>query len=119
MILDANSKIFIIYVTIWEQEKITINFIKKVQIKTQNKAQVGDLLFVKISMVILAEVSNYSNIFWAKNTAKFFEHIIINDYTIELIKGKLLLFGPIYSLNSGELKILKTYIETNLANSFI
>ena len=28
-------------------------------------------------------------------------------------------FGPIYNLESVELEILKTYIETNLANSFI
>ena len=40
-----------------------MNFIKKVQIKTQSKALIRDLLFDKISLAILVKVSNYSNIF--------------------------------------------------------
>ena len=38
---------------------------------------------------------------------------------MELKKGKQLLYKPIYSLGPVELKTLKTYIETNLANCFI
>ena len=34
-------------------------------------------------------------------------------------EGKQLLYGPIYNLGPVKLKILKTYIETNLANGFI
>ena len=34
-------------------------------------------------------------------------------------KGKEPSYGPIYSLGLIELKTLKTYINTNLANSFI
>lgn len=43
----------------------------------------------------------------------------INDHTIKLEKSTQLLFGPIYSLKLVELKILKTYIKTSLANGFI
>ena len=43
----------------------------------------------------------------------------MNEHTIELEKGKQPLFGPIYSLWLVELKILKTYIKTILANGFI
>ena len=43
----------------------------------------------------------------------------INNHIIELKKGKQPLFGPIYSLEYVTLEILKTYIETNLANDFI
>ena len=43
----------------------------------------------------------------------------MNEHTIELEENKQPLFGPIYSLELVELEILKTYIETNLANGFI
>ena len=42
-----------------------------------------------------------------------------NEHTIKLEEDKQLLFGPIYSLKPTKLEILKTYIKTNLANSFI
>ena len=51
--------------------------------------------------------------------AKFPEYIGINDYTIELEKNKQSTFCPIYSLKPIKLETLKTYIKTNLANSFI
>ena len=43
----------------------------------------------------------------------------MNKHAIKLEEGKQPLFGPIYSLDLVELEILKTYIKTNLANSFI
>ena len=47
------------------------------------------------------------------------EYIEINDYTIKLKEDKQPLFGPIYSLGPVKLETLKTYIKTNLVNSFI
>lgn len=43
----------------------------------------------------------------------------INNYAINLIKNKQILYGLIYSLELIELKPLKTYIEINLVNRFI
>ena len=43
----------------------------------------------------------------------------MNKYTIKLEEDQQPLFGPIYSLGQVELEMLKTYIETNLANGFI
>ena len=43
----------------------------------------------------------------------------INEYTIELIKGKQLPYDPIYSLGLVELETLKAYIETYLKTGFI
>ena len=51
--------------------------------------------------------------------AKLLEHIGMNDHAIELGEGKQPLFGSIYSLDPIKLETLKTYIKTNLANSFI
>ena len=42
-----------------------------------------------------------------------------NNYAIKLKNGKQPTYEPIYSLGPVELEILKTYIETNLANGFI
>ena len=67
----------------------------------------------------MAEYSDYSNIFSAKYVAELLEYTGINDHAIELEENKQPLFSPIYSLDSVELETLKTYIETNLANSFI
>ena len=47
------------------------------------------------------------------------EHTKMNDHAIKLEEDKQLSFGPIYSLRSIELEILKTYIKTSLANGFI
>ena len=54
-----------------------------------------------------------------ENVVELSENTRINEYAIELKKGKQPLFNPIYSLELIELKTLKTYIKTNLANDFI
>ena len=43
----------------------------------------------------------------------------MNEHAIKLEEDKQPLFSPIYSLGPINLEILKTYIETNLANGFI
>ncbi len=50
---------------------------------------------------------------------KLHENTGINEYAIELIEGKELPCGPIYSLGQVELEKLKTYIETHLKTGFI
>lgn len=51
--------------------------------------------------------------------AKFPKHTKMKYHIIKLEKGKQLLFGLIYILGLVKLETLNTYIETNLANSFI
>ena len=43
----------------------------------------------------------------------------INEHVIKLEKGKQLVYKPVYIQKPIELKALKTYIKTNLANGFI
>ena len=43
----------------------------------------------------------------------------INEYTINLEKGKILSYKSIYNLGLVELENFKNYIKTNLVNSFI
>ena len=90
---------------------------KKTQ--AQSKAQVGALLFDKACTEILKKYSDYNNIFLEENAAELLEKFGINKHAIKLEEDKQSLFRPIYSLSPVELKMLKTYIKTNLANGFI
>ena len=87
--------------------------------QAQIKAQVGALLFNEASTEVPAEYSDYSDIFSAEYAAELLENTRMNEYAIKLEEGKQPPFGPIYSLGPVKLETLKTYIETNLANSFI
>ena len=68
---------------------------------------------------ILAEYSNFSNVFFSDSTAELPEYTRINDHSINLLNNKQLLYSMIYSLKPVELEILKTYIKVNLASNFI
>ena len=81
------------------------------------KAQLALLLAKKIT--VLAEYSDFANVFLKKLANIFLEQTGINEHIIKLEEGKQPSYGPIYSLGPVEFKILKTYIETNLANGFI
>lgn len=96
---------------------MAINLVKKAQIKVQ--VQVKALLFNKTHTKVANKYFNYSNVFSAENIAKLPKNFGINDHAIKLKKNKQPYFGLIYSLEPIELKMLITYIKTNLANSFI
>ena len=88
-------------------------------VHSKRQAQIGALLFDKALIEVLAEYSDYSNIFSAENTVKLLENTKINEDVIKLKEDKQPLFSLIYSLEPRELETLKTYIKTNLANGFI
>ena len=109
--LDVNSKMFVVHMAIRGQEEMPVH--------SKRQAQVGALLFDKAPTKVLAEYSDYSDVFSVENAAELPENTGINEHAIELEEGKQPPFGPIYSLGPVELETLKTYIETNLANGFI
>lgn len=98
---------------------MVIHSIKKIQIKTKTKDQVGTLSFDKACTKILTKYFNYSNIFLAENIAELQKYIRINNNVIKQAKNKKLLFESIDNLKSIELEIIKTYIQTNLTHNFI
>ena len=55
---------------------------------SKKQAQVRVLLFDKVSTKVLAEYSNYNNVFLAENTAKFPKNTRINEHAIELEEDK-------------------------------
>ena len=129
--LNADNKTFIVYIAIREQKEIAIDPNKKAQIKAQIKAQSGAqsraksgvqvraLIFDKAPIEVLAEYFDYNNVFLVENAVELPENTRINEHAIELKESKQPSFGPIYNLGPVELETLKTYIETNLNNSFI
>ena len=70
-------------------------------------------------ITVLAEYTKFSNVFSKKSAKVLSEHTKIKKYVIQLEEGKQPLYRSIYSLGPVELKTLKTYIKTNLANGFI
>ena len=66
-----------------------------------------------------AEYSDFANVFLKESAKVLLERTGINEHAIEQEDGKQPPYGLIYSLGSVELKTLKTYIKTNLANGFI
>ena len=59
------------------------------------------------------------DIFSLDLASKLREHTEINNHTIKLVNDQHSPYRPIYSLRPVELKTLKAYIKTNLANGFI
>ena len=70
-------------------------------------------------VIVPAKCSDFADLLLEKSANILQEQIRVNKHAIKLEEGKQLSFRPIYSLEPVELKTLKTYIETNLANGFI
>ena len=76
------------------------------------------LLLAK-KILIPAKCFDFADVFLKKSANILSKQTRINEYAIKFKKSKQLPYRPIYSLWPVELKTFKTYIETNLANSFI
>ena len=70
-------------------------------------------------VIILVKYADFADIFSKKLAEVLSERIGIHKQAIQLEDGKQPPYRPIYSLSLVELKTLKIYIETNLANGFI
>lgn len=68
---------------------------------------------------IPAKYLDFSNVFLEEKALVLPKISELNQHTIMLQKDKQLSYCLIYSLEPIEFETLKTYIETNLANTFI
>ena len=109
-VLDENIKAFVVHVS-------SLSLRSKMMIHPAQEAQIASLLAEKV--IVPAKYSDFANVFSKESAEVLPECIEINKHAIELEDSKQPLYGPIYSLGPVELKTLKTYIETNLATSFI
>ena len=76
------------------------------------------LLLAK-KVIVPAKYSDFADVFLKESANILPEQTKINAYTIDFIEIEQPFYGLIYRLSPVELKIFKTYIKTNLANSFI
>lgn len=81
--------------------------------------QIESLNINKTSISIVSKYTDFADVFSNKLATKLSKYIGINDYVITLIKRYQPPYGLIYSLGLVKFEILKTYIETNLANGYI
>lgn len=81
------------------------------------KAQIALLLAEKFT--IPNDYLEFANVFSKKSAIELPKYFNINKHTIDLEPGKQPSYILIYSLGPVELKTLKKYIKTNLANSSI
>lgn len=89
--------------------KILIHLVCKVQIP----------LLVAKKVTILTKYLDFLDIFSKKSTVELFKYFDINKHLINSKLNKQLSYNSIYNLKLVELKTVKTYIKTNLANNFI
>lgn len=108
--LDPNKEVFVVHVV-----SLSLRF--KVLIHRTWEAQIVALDTEKV--IVQLKYSDYANVILEASAIELPEHTNINDHPIDLVDDKQSSYDPIYSLGLMELKILKTYIEINLVNSFI
>ena len=107
---DENVEAFVVYVALLSRGS-------KMSINPAREDQITSLLTEEV--IILVKYLDYTDVFSKNSAAELPERTDLNKHAIDLIEGKQPLYGPIHSLGPVELETLKTYIETNLANSFI
>ena len=83
------------------------------------KAQIAYLKTDEAPTKVSSKYTNFIDVFLPKLAAKLLKYMKINNYAIEFVDDRQPLYSLIYSLRLIKLKILKTYIKNNLANSFI
>ena len=106
--LDKNVKAFVVHVS---------SLRSKISIHPAREAQLALLLTKEVT--VPNEYLDFADVFSENSANVLPKRTGANEHIIKLEKVKQLPCGPIYSLKPVELKILKTYIKTNLANGFI
>ena len=107
-VLDENIEAFVVHVSFLEL---------RMTIEPAREAQLALLLTEKVTVPV--KFSDFADVFLEKSANVLPERTGANKHAIKLEEGKQPPYGPIYSLGPIELKTVKTYIETNLANGFI
>lgn len=89
------------------------------KVYSDQNVQIVALIANKAPVTIPAEYMNFKDKFSKEFAVVLPKYIIINTHAINLEESKQPLYGLIYSLGPIELETIKSYLETNLANSFI
>ena len=83
------------------------------------KAQIAHLKANKDFTKVASKYADFADLFSPKLVVELPKYKKINNHAIKFVDDRQPPYGPIYSLKSVNLKILKAYIKNNLAISFI
>ena len=111
--LDSGHEIFVVHVASYKNPS------QEGDDHPSYRVQIAALVANKAPTSIFKKYSDFADIFYPKLALELLKHTGINDYAFKLVDDWQPSYGPIYSLKLVELETLKTYIKTNLANSFI
>ena len=114
-IFDLEHETYIVHVASLSSTPL-VTFL---DVHPSQEPQISGLIAKEAPIKVSAKYLDFVDVFSPDLAIELSEHTEINTYTIDLEESKQLLYRPIYSLGPLELETLKTYIETNLANSFI
>ena len=115
--LDPEHETYIVYVKVVSSDMLPSS--SPFDVHLFWRPQISGLIAKEAPTKIFAKYSDFADVFSPDLTSELPEYTRINNHTIELVDGQQPLYGSIYSLEPIELKTLKVYIETNLANCFI
>ena len=108
--MDENSETFVVYVASLSSTPLDVHL--------SCRPQISGLIVEEAPTKISDKFVDFADMFSSDLASELSEHTGINDHAIKLVDGQKPPYGPIYSLGPVELKTLKAYIETNLANRF-
>ena len=84
------------------------------------RPQISGLITQEAFTKVSAKYLDFADVFSSDLVSELPKHTGMNDHGIELVDScQQSPYEPIYSLGLVELKTLKAYIETNLANEYI
>ena len=114
--LDSESETFVVYNMSLSSDVLPSFSLLELNVYSFRRSQVSALIAEEALTKVSAKYSDFADVFFSDLASKLLKHTGINNHVIELINGQQSPYGPIYNLESVE---LKAYIETNLANGFI
>ena len=118
--LDPEYKTYIVHVASLSSIPLASLGSTPLNVHPFQSSWISSLIVKKASTKVPAKYSDFVDVFSPDLTSELLEHSGINDPAIELVEGcQQPPYGPINSLEPVELKTLKAYIETNLANGFV
>ena len=118
--LDPEYETYVVYVGSVSSDVSPSSFPLKLNIHPFHRPQISSLIAKEAPTKVPAEYSDFADVFSLDLASELFKHNGINNHAIELVEScQQPPYKPIYSLEPVQLKTLKAYIETNLANDFI
>ena len=117
--LNPELETYVVHVASLSSTPLTFFRSTPLEVHFSRKPQISGLITKKAPTKVTAKYSDFADFFSPDLVTELPKHTEINTHAIDLEEGNQSPYGPIYKLGPVELKTLKTYIETNLANGFI